>query len=84
MSIHDPFETHPATTPTSSLGENDFGAFGLERAVEEVKRLQLEVAALRTIIRQHFDTSQTDFEEKLNNRIRIEIEKLNFKNERQD
>jgi len=84
MSKLDPFETHPSTTPTSSLGESDFGAFGLERAVEELKRLQLEVAALRAIIRQHLDTSQADFEERLNKRVRIEIEKINFQDERQD
>lgn len=84
MSKLDPFETHPSTTPTASLGESNFGAFGLERAVEELKRLQLEVAALRAIIRQHFDTSQIDFEEKLNNRIRLEIEKIKFQYERQD
>ena len=76
-----PFETHPATTPTSSFGETNFGAFGLERAVTEIKHLQLEVAALRNIIRKHFDTSLPDFEERLNNRVRLEIEKI--KNEHQ-
>lgn len=76
-----PFEMHPATTPTSSFGEAKFGAFGLERAVTEIKYLQLEVAALRNIIRKHFDTSLPDFEERLNNRVRLEIEKI--KNELQ-
>ena len=78
----DPFESHPAIAPTASFGEFSFGAFGLERAVEEIKRLQLEVAALRAIIHRHLDTSQPDFAERLNNRVRIEIEKI--KNEQQD
>jgi hypothetical protein len=77
----DPFESHPAIAPTSSYGEFSFGAYGLERAVGEIKRLQLEVAALRNIIRKHFDTSLPDFEERLNNRVRLEIEKI--KNELQ-
>ena len=84
MSILDPFETHPATPPTSSRGESNFGAFGLERAVEEARLLQLEVAALRAIIRQHFDGTEPDFEEKLNKRVRTEIEKINFQNAHQD
>ena len=72
----DPYESHPAITPTASYGEFSFGAFGLERAVEEIKRLQLEVIALRKIIHTHFDSSDSDFEEKLNDRVRLEIEKL--------
>ena len=71
-----PFESHPAITPTASYGELSFGAYGLERAVEEIKRLQLEVIALRKIIHSHFDSSASDFEEKLNNRVKLEIEKL--------
>ena len=72
----DPFESHPAMTPTASYGEFNFGAFGLERAVEEIKRLQLEVIALRKIIHTHLDSSASDFEERLNNRVKLEIEKL--------
>ena len=72
----DPFESHPAMTPTASYGEFNFGAFGLERAVEEIKRLQLEVIALRKIIHTHLDSSASDFEERLNDRVKLEIEKL--------
>lgn len=72
----DPYESHPAIAPTASYGEFSFGAFGLERAVEEIKRLQLEVMALRKIIHTHLDSSASDFEEKLNDRVRLEIEKL--------
>ena len=78
----DPFESHPAITPTASYGEFSFGAFGLERAVEEIKRLQLEVMALRKIIHTHFDSSVSNFEEKLNSRVKLEIEK--FKDGLQD
>ena len=72
----DPYEPHPAIAPTASYGEFSFGAFGLERAIAEIKRLQLEVTALRKIIRTHFDSSDSDFEEKLNDRVKLEIEKL--------
>ena len=84
MNKLDPFETHPSITPASTLSGSDFGAFGLERAVEEARLLQLEIAALRAIIRQHFDGTEPDFEEKLNKRVRAEIEKINFQNEHQD
>ena len=72
----DPYESHPAITPTASYGEFSFGAYGLERAVGEIKNLQLENSALRNIIRKHFDSSLPDFEERLNNRVRLEIEKI--------
>ena len=72
----DPFESHPAITPTASFGEFSFGVYGLERAVGKIKNLQLEISALRNIIRKHFDSSLPDFEERLNNRVRLEIEKI--------
>ena len=54
----------------------------MERAITEIKRLQLEVLALRNIIRDRLDSSQSDFEEKLNQRVRTEMEKLS-RNENQ-
>ena len=72
----DPYESHPAIAPTASYGEFSFGAFGLERAIAEIKRLQLEVMALRKIIHTHLDSSASDFEERLNDRVNLEIEKL--------
>ncbi len=72
----DPFETHPSIPPTTSFGEFSFGAFGLARAVREIKLLQLEVSALRNIIRTRLDSSQPNFEEKLNDQVRAEIEKI--------
>ena len=78
----DPFEVHPSVPPTASSNETNFGAFGMERAITEIKRLQLEVLALRNIIRDRLDSSRSDFEEKLNQRVRTEMEKLS-RNENQ-